>query len=512
MVRSTFAGFTTAQLALQNSQRALDVTGQNIANINTVGYSRQRLDMVSLNLRNGNYTSSRHDVRIGFGAEIQSLSQIRDPFLDVQYRNQASRVGDTDSKLATLENLKEIFDETNDTAIKAAFADLSSQLKKYAEDANVGQQEFDTMIRSSCENLVNLFHNYSNSLTSKKAEDAEQLEKSTIPDINQMLDKLTELNKAIKNSQIAGNPALELLDDRNVLLDELSGYLPIQVKYNDVQFSPGHTIQELQVNLLTDNGPKQLINDSLSGSFSITVNANNGVSLGFTDVAGTTTNNIQEELESGSIKGTADMLNKSGGLLPGGSANDVKGYDYYAASLDCLVNVFATTFNKLNTDAGGGALFETTSAGALSASNIKVSDGWMNGTTKIQTSTGASSTGGSTEKDNLLKMDAALSEKRNFVSSTGVNLGFKGDFYSCYANMENILGQDQKATTSLLKTQLSVAQEIANNRDEVSGVQMDEEGISLMHYMQSYNAAARLMTTLDEALNTLINSTGLVGR
>lgn len=511
MVRSTFAGFTTAQLALQNSQRALDVTGQNIANINTVGYTRQRLDMVSLNLRNGNYTNSQHDVRIGYGSEIQSLSQIRDPFLDVQYRNQASKVGETDSKLATLENLKAIFDETNQTAIKAAFADLTSQLRKYAEDENVGKQEFDTMVRSSCENLVNLFHNYSNSLTSKKAEDAEEFKNSTVPDINQMLDNLAELNKTIKNSQIAGNAALELIDERNLLLDELSGYLPIQVKYNDVQFSPGHTIQELSVDLVTADGNKKLVRDSKVASFGATVDAKNNVSLSFNALDGSTINNIQEKLSGGSLKGTADMLNKSGGLVSG-SSNDPKGYDYYAASLDCLVNVFATTLNKLNTDAGGSVLFETTGTGAISASNIKVSDGWMDGTTTVKTSTGTSATGGTTANDNLLKMAAAMEEKRNFVSSTGVNLGFNGSFYSCYTNMENILGLDQSSTTALLKTQLSVAQEIANNRDEVSGVQLDEEGISLMHYMQSYNAAARLMTTLDEALNTLINSTGVVGR
>ena len=55
MIRSTFAGFTTAQLAMGASQRSIDVTGQNIANINTEGYTRQRLDVASLNLKNGSF-------------------------------------------------------------------------------------------------------------------------------------------------------------------------------------------------------------------------------------------------------------------------------------------------------------------------------------------------------------------------------------------------------------------------------------------------------------------------
>ena len=69
-----------------------------------------------------------------------------------------------------------------------------------------------------------------------------------------------------------------------------------------------------------------------------------------------------------------------------------------------------------------------------------------------------------------------------------------------------------KSTKTLLSNHISIVQQTANSRDGVSGVQLDEEGMNLMHYNQSYSAAARLMTTLDEALDTLINKTGVVGR
>ena len=81
MIRSTFAGFTTAQLAMAASQKALDVTGQNIANINTVGYTRQRLDIASLNTHGGNFYSSGNKTKVGFGVEMTGISQLRDPFL-----------------------------------------------------------------------------------------------------------------------------------------------------------------------------------------------------------------------------------------------------------------------------------------------------------------------------------------------------------------------------------------------------------------------------------------------
>ena len=71
---------------------------------------------------------------------------------------------------------------------------------------------------------------------------------------------------------------------------------------------------------------------------------------------------------------------------------------------------------------------------------------------------------------------------------------------------------DLKSANTTLQNQISVLNQTASTRDGVSGVQLDEEGMDLMHYNQSYTAAARLMTTLDEALDTLINKTGIVGR
>ena len=85
MIRSTFAGFTTAQLAMSASQRALDVTGQNIANINTRGYSKQRLEISSLNNSGASFYSSKNGAKVGYGVEVTGISQLRDPFLDVQY-------------------------------------------------------------------------------------------------------------------------------------------------------------------------------------------------------------------------------------------------------------------------------------------------------------------------------------------------------------------------------------------------------------------------------------------
>ena len=139
MIRSTFAGFTTAQLAMAASQKALDVTGQNIANINTVGYTRQRLDIASLNTHGGNFYSSGNKTKVGFGVEMTGISQLRDPFLDMQYRSQMSKLGTTDARAAGLEQLEPIFDETMDDGIRDALRNITSALTTLAKNPS-GQE------------------------------------------------------------------------------------------------------------------------------------------------------------------------------------------------------------------------------------------------------------------------------------------------------------------------------------------------------------------------------------
>ena len=78
--------------------------------------------------------------------------------------------------------------------------------------------------------------------------------------------------------------------------------------------------------------------------------------------------------------------------------------------------------------------------------------------------------------------------------------------------MENILNIDLKAGNNTLENKITVINQTSDLKDSISGVSLDEEGINLLHYQQSYSAAARLMTTLDEALDKLINGTGVVGR
>ncbi len=559
MIRSTFAGFTTAQLGMAASQRALDVVGQNITNINTPGYTKQRLDLASLNTQKGDFYNAKSNIKVGFGVEITGISQLRDPFLDAQYRSQISKLGTTDAHAAGFEQLTPIFDEATMDGVRAAFISLTSSLSTLS--TQVGNQEHDTMVLSNMQILLNLFRENSVKLQDVREDMQMGFEVTDIADLNSMLKNISELNTSIKNSQVLGNPALELQDQRNQLLDELGSYLPISVKYKNQEVGPGQYVEILNVDFTDTEGVKHsLISDGLYGQFDADV-LNQPVQLTLFEAKGATSD-VTEVLGSGTLKGTLDFLNKSGDF----DGTDFKGLGYYEKVLDSLVNTLATKFNEANVvldengkptnllnedgsvvesfdkdgkpiyaidpqtgdllDGNNGnakvyayPLFETSDGSTeFTAANIKIATGWSNGSYGIRPSNNyvtVDKDTGSTANENILNMVKLLEKDISFSAknSAGKDITFyKGSFHDCFANIEATLGIDYKSANTMLANQISVLNETANSRDAVSGVQLDEEGMDLLHYNQSYSAAARFLTTLDEALDKLINGTGVVGR
>lgn len=531
MIRSTFAGFTTAQLGMAASQRALDVTGQNITNINTPGYTRQRLDIASLNTQKGDYYNSKSNIKVGFGVEMTGVSQLRDPFLDAQYRSQISKLGTSDAHAAGFEQLTPIFDEATMSGVRDAFIALTSALNTLSTPQGIANDENDAMVRSKMQILLNLFRDNSVRLQDVRDDVQTGFATTDVADVNQILENIANLNVSIKNSQILGNPALELQDQRNSLLDELGSYLPISVKYRDEEIGPNQYVEILDVNFTDSNGVKHsLISDSRAAKFDTIIN-DKSAKLILADAKGSTAD-ITDVLGSGTLKGTLDLINKSGDF----DGSDFRGIGYYEKALDSLVATFAEKFNEMNiprdkdgnqlTDQNGKPIFnplfeKKDDSLPFSASNIKIASGWANGSYKITASNNYVVTNqetGSTANENILNMVKLLEKDIGFTvevkdgTTTRDVKFFTGSFHDCFANLEATLGTDYKSESTMLANQISVLNQTSNSRDGVSGVQLDEEGMNLLHYNQSYTAAARLMTTLDEALDVLINRTGVVGR
>lgn len=518
MVRSTFAGFTTAQLALAASQRSIDAVGQNISNVNTKGYTRQRIDLASISPTGASYAMMQTDNRVGQGVQMTGVIQIRDPFLDVQYRSQLAKVGTIDAKDSTLSDIGAIFDEIDKTAVLAAMNDVVSQLNIMARPDNANQGSSDTLVRSSMEVLLNVIHENATKLADVRTDKETKLEDSDIANINKCLESISILNESIKNAQVLGGAALELQDDRNELIDELATYLPISVSYHDLHLGAGIVVDTLEISFTdSDKVKHKLVDDTKFGSFEYIpddgTKSKYGVSV--TDVDKNTTDFIgvdADKLGEGVLKGTLDSLNKIGN-----ETDPFRGIGFYEKMFDSFINVFATKLNEANNAAAGTTngeydLFGTVDgSGVFTAANIKISDKWMSGETKIITGTKDVSDPDAADKDtgnlNVLKLVNIIStdvHDFNYTDAAGNTLTFSGSCFDAYGNLRDTQAIDKKASTSILKTRNSVLNDIANDKDSVSGVWMDEEVMDLMQFQKSYNAAAQLMSTLDEMLITLL--------
>ena len=526
-MRSTFAGFTTARLALRASQKALDVTGQNIANINTDGYTRQRLDLISLTVGSGpDRYKSENNVYIGAGVLTAGISQIRDPFLDIRFRNEIGHVGATEQRKEMLKDLESIFDEVSKTGIQNQLSDMSTMLQKLSLE--VGNNEFDHMVRASADVLTKMLNQYAHQLNVVKSDHEYNLDKVELPKVNDILNNIKKLNETIKANHVHGNPALELMDQRNLLIDELASYVNIKVETGKEDIGTGRFIETLKIKIedQKNNRSFYLIDDNKKAEFKKM--PENGANYGeykvqLTDTEGTLHDDVYGNLTTGIIKASFDMLNKSGEF--GGNNNETRGLGYYEKSLDLLASKIASTFNKLNVvdpahTTVKTALFATNDGSTnFTASNIKISDEWQSGSIKINASKSSKLVNGkyvdSGSNENILKMISSISEKMDYKINEGApdeKTIFKGSFQEYFTNIGSVLGLDINSTDSMMKNHKTVAKEIANMRDSISQVSLDEEGMSLLHYQKSYNAAARLMTTLDEAVATIINNMGIVGR
>lgn len=514
MIRSTFSGFNMALTGLNASQKSLDVTGQNITNMNTTGYTRQRLDLYSIKGPGTGPYSFISETKVGQGVMMQSVSQLRDPYLDYQFRTQLAKVGTQDSKNQVLGQIGNIFDKVDTSNVQEALDEIVSQLQDLS--TKVGQDGADGLVREAFGVLVDYLHQNATELDEIRTNLIEKMQKTIGPEVNEILKNIASLNESIKNAEVLGDPALELRDQRNLLIDDLSTYLPIEVVTTHTDVGAGVKVEELSIKIKGSNN--FLVKHDKAGELTFTEDPQKAGELTLTvkefDAQGAEINtpnyNYKTNIQEGIIRGNLDMLNSDGY-----SAGETeKGIGYYEALLDSFASTLATEMNKLNVDNDPNTkdeLFETSDGtGKFTASNIKISDAWMNGETKILNSLD----GGATANDNILKMKELLSTKKDlvFMAPDGKTKLYEGSMPGAYINIQNMQGIQKKSTESLLANRVSIMNEIADSRESVSGVSLDEEVSNLMRFQQSYNAAARVMTAMDEALDILINKMGIVGR
>ena len=623
MLNSTFGAFTTARLGIYVSQMGLNVTGNNIANINTPGYTRQHLDQISFRTGGSDRYQSVMTSRVGSGALAVGVSQIRDPYLDIRYRTELSSVGAMDSKLTGLNDLQAILDEVGDGTddhglIHAQLSDLLEKLQNLTTNTN--QDDFDTQVRESAAALVDLLNSYSSQLDQVYDNTVDKLNQS-VEDVNDLLTQIRDLNDRIRRSDIHGDDALELRDQRNSLIDELSSYMKIDVIYSSEEVSPNVFVEKLTIRLgntnpqNTDTEGATLVDGIYATQLSVSPehlnpdydptapDAGTGTNKPYLTADGVPTNSAEKAaltydvslgaLEDskgnvlngstevglddndllGSLQSIRELLTEAGEFTTQDTVANIdesgaikRGIPYYQKSLDLLAKTFADAFNKANTgyvvnekgeylnkttgnpitDAGGTVLNNTmdltddqlkilesqgealggplfSSGGdntdGITAGNISISDSWANRDVKLVASfikpTGQDSIP-STAHDNITHMVNLMDKDLTYnpqelVDNAVSNDIFVGSFQEMLVNISAVLGNDARSTTTMLNTYYNSAVELETSRDSVSAVDLNDEATGLIQYQKSYSAACRLMTTIDQALDKLINGTGTVG-
>lgn len=542
MLRPTFSGFQVAKRGLSVSQKLLDVTGQNITNINTDGYTRQRVDLYSIAYSSGTSQYALFNGGIGRGVGDTGASQIRDPFLDIRYRNEVAKVGKQNIMGEALSDLENIFGEISKDGLDSQFSKMISQLQ--ALSATPSDPVIEGVVKTAASMITQLFNHYSKQLDTVKDQQITYLEDG-VNETNKILNEIANLNKQIKDQNIHGDKALELNDRRNTLIDQLATYMNIEVKRSSEAIGNGREVEVLSIIAkdINDGGtpPKNLvlidgkdfaqIKLDKSDNTNIKITLENSIDANFADGL-----EISSKLEQGQLSGYLSFLNNKAEFTndTNYSTKD-RGIQYYEGMLDKLANTFADMFNNANRktlyDAAGNVtgyedkpLFEAEGGGAITASNIKISDAWKNTTGSYITNTNKAPIIGpdgtpadnSAANDNIMNMISLFNKKVNFTNdfttpTAGSNFLFNGTIQECLSFTSSTLDLQISNTNSLYESYGETLVAIDTSRAAISSVSLDEEGINLLTYNKSYSAAARLMTTLDEALNTLINNTGRVG-
>lgn len=584
-MRPTFLGFETQKRSLMLAQKNQDITGNNLSNINTPGYTRQRVDMYSMyvsGLGEARWSSRSNMLSMqGQGANAYGVSQIRDTYIDKRYRENVSIEAETDQKIQILGDIEDILDNYETDGLQAKTKDLWAALQDYSLE-KPDSTEVATIVVNSAVNLCRLLNDYSGQL--KQVEDTYVNElRDNVDYVNKMLAEMNDLNARIEKEkfhyaeQYGPN---ELYDHMNLYIDELATYGEIVVHQNtngtfDVSMG-GVTILD---------GNKHKYSQIIMKDYELY-----GAAELFFE------NGQEVLLTRGTLKGYQDMINGNGVYAAGGQNNS-----YGIAYFKTAINVYARTVADILNTANGAnedpsrAMFVASIEDALiTAGNIRVSDTWREDPTMIgktryfNEKTGMYEYGFDERSDTpittikykkvpvqkldengkpmtddkgdpvyerldngAIKYDYEFDEDGNPVpekdaagniiyetvdnSASGiVNLqntnvkylfsqfdnkaisfgsfhDFNGSFFEYVAFVSNRLGQTIEYEMSRNETAIVTVDELLDARDAVSGVEMDEEGINMLNYTKWYNASSRMLTTLDDMLDRLINGTGRVG-
>jgi flagellar hook-associated protein 1 FlgK len=458
---SSFGGISTALSSLYAQRRGLDVTGQNIANANTEGYSRQRVQMQA---QSGTIMPAMWSTTdgLGTGVSVSDVQRLRSDFQEARGHTEHAQNSYLTNQTAAYTSIEDVFAEPSDTALQAQLQDM------WAGWSDVANNPDETASRSA---LLEKASTVADSL--KNAHDALGNQWSTTrvqtaayaTEVNTTASTIAQLNDTIVRANATGLPVNELEDQRDLHimhLAELTGATASKRDNGAVDLFLGGST------LVSGSNSRTM---EVTGANRLEDQAADPVKIRWTDT--------QTAVTTGGTMGS--MFDTMTAVMPTLSTK----LDTVAANLITTVNAQHVQGYGLD-GVNNRNFFSGTDASTI---QVAITD---------PAQIGVSASPGTFDGTNA----DALADLA--TSSTGPDKD--------YQRMIADLGVAAQTSGRRADIQANVTLQVDAARESEAGVNLDEEMTNLLTYQRSYEAASRVMTTIDSMLDQLINRTGLVGR
>lgn len=452
----------TARDSLSAQSYGLNVTGQNITNVNTPGYVRR--DPLLETRALGTATTG--------SVTATGLRRATDIYIDrkeLTARGSASAASEHDKQLASVEAL---FNDLGATGLGSALDGLYSSFSALAANPN------DPTTRSAVLGAADAFASRANAIGDSLSDQKNELFKTaqdTVQEINDKANSIAELNRRILAAEAQGEDAADLKDSRNNLLLGLSQLVDVR------------TIQDVKGSIIVQASGGTLVEGVDSRKMAVDLHADG--SLKFTIARdGDTPTEVTQFLSGGKLAGIKD-------------ARDVDLFDV-SDRFDKLIFDVASSINAQHA-AGFGKdgltgrnLFDVPAVTLGSARAISVSAAVAGNPDAVAAASDAASAPGGTGNAVALAnlWDKPLSGSRTAAET--------------YGDLVGSIGQRKASVAQAVDTQNAIKEQLQAMRESVSGVSLDEEMVSLTKYQRAYEAAGKVLSTVDELLQDLINRVG----
>lgn len=461
---STFMGLETALRGILAQQRALDTTAHNIANANTVGYTRQQAQLAPTHPYTEPAVSRPPQAgQIGTGVDVVAFRRIRDEFIDVQLRAQTMRKGYAEARRDGLEQVELALNEPSDSGLASLFS------RYWATWQDVANTPENLATRQALVQNAAALGDGLRTLDAQLTTIASQTGQNvtlTVDELNSIAGDLRNLNESIGRSLVVGDQPNDLLDRRDVLLDRLG---------------------ELGAVVATDGDG--------DGALTVTLN---GVTL-VDDLTAYTVSEAAGNLENITLAESVGLAGKMGKLAGLVELRDTT-IPAYQTRLDSIAAELIAQTNALHaagfdlSGVAGGAFFTGTGASDVDVNAALIATPAL---------VAASGNGQPGNADNAL----ALAGLRT-TALAGLGGATIDDAYS---QLVTTIGSDAREALRTLDNATILSDGLDDRRQSVSGVSLDEEMASLVRYQRAYQASARALSAMDEMIDVLVNRTGRVG-